>query len=63
MTTKEINQARNERGIFLVSNEVAGWYALSRDKTNIVIFASGKIKGYTEKGFAKKITQLLNRGF
>lgn len=32
MTTQEINKGRNEKGIFSVSNEVAGWYAISRER-------------------------------
>lgn len=63
MTTQEINKARNERGIFSASNEVAGWYAISRDGINMITFSNGQIKRYTEKGFAKRITQLLNRGY
>jgi len=63
MTTKEINKARNEKGIFSASNEAAGWYAISRDNINMITFSDGKNKFYTEKGFAKKITQLLNRGY
>ena len=63
MTTQEINKARNERGVFSASNEVAGWYAISRDGINMVTFANGESKRYTEKGFAKRITQLLKRGY
>ena len=62
MTTQEINKARNERGIFSASNERAGWYAISRDGINMITFANGKSKRYTEKGFAKRITKLLNTG-
>ena len=62
MTTQEINKARNE-GIFSASNDAGGWYAISRDNINMITFANGKSKIYTEKGFAKRITQLLNRGF
>jgi len=72
MTTQEINKARNERGIFSASNEAAGWYAISRDSVNMITFYQGKFtfsknddinRFYTEKGFAKRITQLLNRGY
>jgi hypothetical protein len=62
MTTQEINKARNEKGIFSASNELAGWYAISRDGINMITFASGGSKIYTEKGFAKRITKLLNTG-
>jgi hypothetical protein len=72
MTTQEINASRNERGIFSASNEVAGWYAISRDGINRITFYEGKynftLRGdvnriYTDKGFAKRLTQLLNRGY
>ena len=63
MTTKEINEARNEKGIFSASNDVAGWYVISRDNINMITFADGKNKFYTENGFAKRITQLLNKGY
>ena len=63
MKTQEINEARNERGIFSAANEVAGWYAISRDGTNMIEFPYYTYKYYTEKGFAKRITQLLNRGY
>ena len=62
MTTQEISKARNEKGIFSASNEASGWYAISRDGINMITFADGKNKFYTEKGFAKRLTQLLNRG-
>jgi len=72
MTTQEINKERNQNGIFTTGNDVAGWYAISRDGINMITFYKGKHycseKGdanrfYTEKGFAKRITQLLNRGY
>lgn len=63
MTTKELNKERNERGIISMSNEVAGWYAISRDGIHMITFQNGKSKFYTEKGFAKRLTQLLNRGY
>lgn len=62
MTTQDINKLRNENGIFNAFNEVSGWYAISRDGINMITFSDDKIKFYTEKGFAKKITQLLNKG-
>lgn len=61
MTTKEINEARNEKGVFLASNERSGWAAISRDGINMITFSDGKNKFYTENGFAKKITDLLNK--
>ena len=63
MTTQEINKARNEKGIFSVGNDISGWSAISRDGFNMITFSNGVSKFYTEKGFAKRITQLLNRGY
>lgn len=71
MTTQEINNER-KNGIFYMGNDVAGWSAISRDGINMITFYEGKFsftqksevnKFYTEKGFAKRITQLLNRGY
>jgi hypothetical protein len=72
MTIQEINNERNERGHFVTSNDVAGWDAISRDGINMITFHEGKytftskgdvIRFYTEIGFSKRITQLLNRGY
>tara|TARA_R110000803_G_scaffold145933_3_gene211745 strand:+ start:27616 stop:27834 length:219 start_codon:yes stop_codon:yes gene_type:complete len=72
MTIQEINNERNERGIFSTGNDVAGWFAVSRDGINMITFYEGKFtfsvkddinKFYTENGFTKRITQLLNRGY
>jgi len=72
MTTQEINTMRNQNGAFSVGNEVVGWSAISRDGINMITFYEGKwtfsqkqdiYRFYTEKGFAKRITQLLNRGY
>ncbi len=69
MTIKEINKERNANGIFYIGNDVAGWEAISREGINMITFYEGKftftLKGevnkfYTEKGFAQKITKLLN---
>ena len=72
MTVQEINKSRNN-GIFAVSNEAAGWYAISRDGSHMITFYEGhhncsqKGDAYriykNEKSFAKRITQLLNRGY
>ena len=62
MTTKEIKTQIKEKGIFSATNEVAGWYAISRDGINMIRFSDDKIKFYTENGFAKKILNLLNKG-
>jgi hypothetical protein len=62
MTTQEINNNRNEKGIFQISNESAGWSAISREGINMITFANGDNKFYTLVGFAKRITKLLNCG-
>ncbi len=64
MTLQEINELRNERGIFSASNEAAGWYAISRDGKNMITFLiKDESKFYTERGFATRITQLQNKGW
>ena len=72
MTTQEIKNERNTKGVFSTSNDVAGWFAISRDGINMITFYEGKFtfsakddvnKFYTEKGFAQKITKLLNGGY
>ncbi len=72
MTTKEINNQRNANAVFSTGNDVAGWFAISRDGINMITFYQGKFtftldgdvnRFYTEKGFAKRITELLNRGY
>jgi hypothetical protein len=71
MTIQEINNKRNAKGVFSTCNDIAGWYAISREGINMITFYEGKFtftlnndvnKFYTEKGFAKRITRLLNRG-
>jgi len=72
MTTQEINKERNANGVFSTSNDASGWFAISRDGINMITFYQGKFtftlkddvnKFYSEKGFAQKITKLLNGGF
>jgi len=72
MTVQEINYQRNEKGIYSASNDIAGWYAISRDGIHMITFYEGKYsfsknknvnKFYNEKGFAKRITILLNQGW
>lgn len=72
MTAQEINKERNSNGVFSTSNDVSGWYAISRDGINMITFYEGKFtfsvkndvnKFYTLEGFAKKITKLLNGAF
>ena len=42
MTIQEINQNRNSNGAFSISNDACGWYAISRDNTNMIVFYEGK---------------------
>jgi hypothetical protein len=72
MTTQEINKQRNTNGIFSTGNDVAGWFAISKDGVNMITFYEGKFtftlsgdvnKFYTQKGFAQKITKLLNGSY
>ena len=72
MTTQEINNQRDKNGVFSTGNDVAGWFAISRDGINMITFYMGKYnfskkgdvnKFYTPKGFAKRINELLNRGY
>ena len=72
MTIQEINKNRNANGVFSMSNDVCGWYAISRDGSNMITFYEGKWiftqkdnvnRFYTPVGFAKRITQLLNKGY
>jgi hypothetical protein len=72
MTTQDINKEKNANGVFSTGNDVGGWYAVSRDGVNMITFYQGKWgftqkddvnRFYTESGFAKKITKLLNGGF
>ena len=69
MTTQEINNERNTKGVFSTGNDVAGWYAISRENVNMITFYQGKFtftlkddvnKFYSEKEFALEITKLLN---
>lgn len=72
MTIKEINKERDENGVFWTSNSTAGWYAISRDNIHMIRYDEGHwtftkkkdtYRYYTEKGFARRINQLLNRGY
>lgn len=75
MTTinfKQINKKRDKNGVFSVSNDVSGWYALSKDNIHMITFYEGKWtfaknddkrKFYTEKGFVKRLNELLKRGY
>ena len=65
MTTQEVLDSRNEKGIISLSNLVAGWYAISRDGVNMISFQnSDEPKFYkNEKSFAIRVSQLLRRGY
>jgi hypothetical protein len=73
MTYTDINNERNQNGVFATGNDVAGWYAISRDGIYMITFYEGKfnftakkdvnIFYKSEKSFAQKITKLLNGGF
>ena len=72
MTTSEISKERNQKGVFATGSNLAGWYAISRDGINMITFHKGKFtftlkddvnRFYTELGFAKRISQLLKRGY
>jgi len=69
MTTQDINNERNANGVFSTGNDAAGWFAVSREGVNMITYYKGKFtlsrkedvnRFYTEKGFARKITKLLN---
>lgn len=69
MTIAEINKERNSNGVFSTGNDIAGWYAVSRDGVNMITFYEGKWnftqkedvnKFYTVRGFQRTITKLLN---
>tara|TARA_A100001201_G_scaffold85614_1_gene75614 strand:- start:1728 stop:1925 length:198 start_codon:yes stop_codon:yes gene_type:complete len=65
MTTQEILNTRNEKGIISLENEAAGWYAISRDNTHsITFYNTDEYKFYkNEVSFAKRVSQLLKRGY
>lgn len=71
MTQLEINEKRNANGVFSMSNDICGWYAISRNSIHMITYYKGKFtssekddvnKFYTEKAFAKRLTQLINKG-
>ena len=65
MTTKEILNTRNEKGIISLSNEASNWDAISRGNTHMITFYNtGENKFYkNENSFAKRVSQLLRKGF
>ena len=65
MTTKEILNTRNERGIISLSNECANWEAISRGGVHMITFYNtDENKFYkNENSFAKRVSELLRKGF
>ena len=65
MTVKEILETRNERGIISLANDSAGWSAISRDGCHLIYFDHLDVNRFykNEKSFAKRVSQLLKRGF
>jgi len=62
MTTQEILNSKNSKGIITMSNENADWYAISKDGMNMITLR-GKNKFYkTQKSWATKISQMINKG-
>ena len=77
MTSKEILNTRNEKGILFLStdeleftglqkaiNEDANWYAVSRDGTHMIAFCDTDENRYykTQESFAKRVSQLIRLG-
>ncbi len=67
MTIQEILETRNEKGVISFSNDCAGWYAISRGGIHMITFYNGDEDDNryykNEKSFAKRIAQLLRRGY
>ena len=65
MTTEEILNTRNQKGIIVLENESANWYAISRDNTHMITFYNtDEHKFYkNELSFAKRVSQLIKRGY
>ena len=64
MTTKEILNTRNERGIISLSNEASNWEAISRNGVHMITFYNtDENKFYkNEDSFAKRVSQLIRTG-
>ena len=65
MTTQEILNTRNHKGIISLENEAANWYAVSRDNIHMITFYNtDENKFYkNELSFAKRVAQLIKRGY
>lgn len=64
MKTIDILKTRNEKGIISFSNEVANWYAISRDNVHAIQFyKTDEMKFYkNELAWAKRLVTLMNKG-
>jgi hypothetical protein len=69
MIKKDYNAQIKKNGFYSASNDVAGWYAISRDGINMIVYYEGKwtftkkddmYKFYTKNGFIKKVGDLVN---
>jgi len=69
---QEIQAKIDQHGYYCVYNNSAGWEAISRDSIRMITYFEGKytftqkgdvIRFYTEKGFARRVEQLANRGY
>ena len=71
MKAQEIINTR-QNGIISMGNEVAGWFAISRDGHHMITFEEGKFSRSkngndyafykNEKTFAKRVSQLIRTG-
>jgi hypothetical protein len=74
MTTYQtVLNSKNQQGTIIMGNDSAKWYAISREGMHIITFYQGGFN-FTEKkdvnkyyknqkSFAKRVSQLLNRGY
>ncbi len=64
MTSKEILNTRNEKGIIFLSNDAANWDAVSRDGVHMITFYNTDENMFykTQESFAKRVSQLIRRG-
>ncbi len=64
MTSKEILNTRNEKGIIFLCNDAANWDAVSRDGIHMITFYNTDENMFykTQESFAKRVSQLIRRG-
>jgi hypothetical protein len=69
---QEIQAKIDQNGSYLAYNNAAGWEAISRDGIRMITYFEGAytftqkgdvIRFYTERGFARRVEQLANRGY